>query len=193
MVESLQPEKYWFVNRLFVVLFVSIATQALSGQSFQFVGEKIDFSLNKERFSINGIYYFVNGTETAINRTILFPFSTRADSLSVKRVFNLTYFENIRFQEAGKDITFDVYIRPKDTVAVNIAYSQKTSTENVYILESTQAWGKALKWAQYSLQHDASVTIDRLSIAPDSMSQGIRYWNKVDFFPKENFTVWINR
>jgi hypothetical protein len=77
------------------------------------------------------------------------------------------------------------------TVKVNIAYSQKTVKENIYILESTQTWGRALKRADYSLTFDTSVQIDSLSLKADSFTNNVYFWNKQDFYPNENFKVWI--
>ena len=160
-------------------------------QNLQFIGERIDFAINKDRFSINGIYYFSNSSETEIKQTILFPFSKDADSLTVKRVYNLTYSENLSFQNLRGSIAFRIFVLPKDTIKVNIAYSQKTESENVYVLESTQTWGKALKRVEYSLEFEPSVKIDSLSLKPDSLINNIYYWRRKDFYPNEDFKVWI--
>jgi hypothetical protein len=133
----------------------------------------------------------LNNSDKEIRQAILFPFSTNADSLTVKRVYNLSYSENLGFQKLKDAITFKIYLLPRDTVKVNIAYSQKTVKENIYILESTQAWGQALKRADYSLTFDSSVQIDSLSLKPDSLINNVFYWGKQDFYPKENFKVWV--
>jgi hypothetical protein len=163
----------------------------LAQQKLQFIGERIDFAINKERFSINGIYYFLNNTEVAIRQNILFPFPKEADSLIVKRIYNLTYSEKLSFQQLNNAVAFKIVVLPKDTVKVNIAYSQNTDKENIYILESTQTWGKAMKRANYSLTIDTSVQIDSLSLKPDSLINNIYYWDIQDFYPNNNFRVWI--
>lgn len=179
------------MNRLILILFFAIPINLLAQQKLEFIGERIDFAINSERFTINGIYYFVNNSEQEIKQTILFPFAQNTDSIIVKRVYNLSYSENLSYQELGKAIAFKVLVIPKDTVKVNIAYSQNTVKENVYILESTQTWGQALKKADYSLTFETSVQIDSLSLKPDSMDDNVYYWRKLDFYPKENFKVWI--
>ncbi|MFW6225107.1 MAG: hypothetical protein ACOC4B_02465 [Bacteroidota bacterium] len=163
----------------------------LAQQKIEFIGERIDFAINSDRFSINGIYYFSNSSEQEIKQTILFPFSKNTDSVSVKRVYNLTYSENLSFQELENAVAFKILVLPKDTVKINIAYSQNTVKENIYILESTQTWGQALKRADYSLNYDTSVQIDKLSIKPDSLENNVYYWKRKDFYPNENFKVWI--
>jgi len=179
------------MSRIIIILLFAIPLNIFAQQKLQFIGERIDFAINKERFSINGIYYFSNSTETEIKQTILFPFSKGADSLIVKRVFNLTYSENLSFQYLNGSIAFKIIVLPKDTVKVNIAYSQMTNSENVYVLESTQTWGKALKRADYSLEFEQSVQIDSLSLRPDSLINNVYYWKRQDFYPNENFKIWI--
>ncbi|MEA4841127.1 MAG: hypothetical protein VB110_09005 [Bacteroidales bacterium] len=177
--------------RLITILSFFIPINLLAQQKLQFIGERIDFAINKERFSINGIYYFLNNTEVAIRQNILFPFPKEADSLIVKRIYNLTYSEKLSFQQLNNAVAFKIVVLPKDTVKVNIAYSQNTDKENIYILESTQTWGKALKRADYSLTIDTSVQIDSLSLKPDSLINNIYYWDIQDFYPNNNFRVWI--
>lgn len=179
------------MSRLILILFLVIPVNLLAQQKLEFIGEKIDFAINSDRFSVNGIYYFSNSSEQEIKQTILFPFSKNTDSVIVKRVFNLTYSDNLSFQELNNAVAFKLLVLPNDTVKVNIAYSQNTVKENIYILESTQTWGQALKKADYSLTFDTSVEIDSLSYEPDSLDNNVYYWKREDFYPNENFKVWI--
>jgi hypothetical protein len=178
------------MNKIVIALFL-FPVHLLAQNNIQFNGERIDFKINKDRFFINGIYYFSNNSEKEIKQTILFPFSQSADSLVVKRVYNLTYNENISFQNLNDAIAFKLLVLPKDSVKINIAYSQSTDKKNIYILESTQTWGKALERANYSLTTDSNVQIDSLSLKPDSLVNDIYYWEKHDFYPNENFQIWI--
>jgi hypothetical protein len=179
------------MNRLILILFFLIPISLLAQQKLEFIGERIDFAINSDRFLINGIYYFSNNSEQRIKQTTLFPFSKNTDSVTVKRVYNLTYSENLGFQELKNAVAFNIIVLPKDTVKINISYSQNTVKENIYILESTQTWGQALKQADYSLTFDTSVQIDSLSLKPDSLTNNVYFWNKQDFYPNENFKVWI--
>jgi hypothetical protein len=179
------------MSRLILTLFFVIPINLLAQQKLEFIGERIDFEINSVRFSVNGVYYFSNNSEQEIRQTILFPFSKNTDSIAVKRVYNLTYSENLSFKELNNAVAFKVLVLPKDTVKVNIAYSQMTVKENIYILESTQTWGQAIKRADYSLAFDTSVQIDSLSLIPDSLTNNVYFWNKQNFYPNENFKVWI--
>ena len=163
----------------------------MAQQKLEFIGEKIDFAINSDRFTINGIYYFANNSEHEIKQTILFPFAKNTDSVVTKRVYNLTYSEMLSYQELENSITFKILVLPKDTVKVNIAYSQNTVKENIYILESTQTWGQALQKADYSLTFDSSIQIDSLSLKSDSLVDNVYYWKRQDFYPNENLKVWI--
>jgi hypothetical protein len=179
------------MSRLILILFFTVPINLLAQPKLEFIGERIDFAINSERFAINGIYYFANISEKAIKQTILFPFAKNTDSIIVKRVYNLTYSENFSYQELENAIAFKILVLPKDTVKINIAYSQNTVKENIYILESTQTWGKSLKKADYSLTFDSTVQIDSLSLKSDSLNDNVYYWERHDFYPNENFKVWI--
>ena len=179
------------MNRFLVILFLQIPLFLLAQDKLQFIGERIDFELNNSRFSINGIYFFANSTNREIRQTIVFPFAQEADSITVKRVFNLTYNQNIRYQLIDKGISFKIIVLPKDTVNVNISYSQMTEHENIYVLNSIQTWNKALQTAKYSLTFDESVSIDNVSYQPDKIDGNVYYWDIKDFYPKENFKIII--
>lgn len=179
------------MKKTLITLILNIPICLFAQHSLQFIGEKIDFAINKERFSINGIYCFSNKTTAEIKQTILFPFSEDADSLIVKRIYNLTYLKSIDYQILNNAVYFKIIIPPEDTLRVNIAYSQKTEEENVYVLESTQSWGQPLIQADYSLVCDESVQIDSISLEPDSLINNVYYWTKQNFFPDDNFKVWI--
>lgn len=175
--------------RLILLLIIPINLFAQGG--LRFIGEKIDFTIDENVFTVNGIYYFSNSSENTIKQNILFPFSQNADSLKVKRVFNLSTFENINFQKTDNAISFQIIVMPKDTAMINIAYSQKTGRENTYILKSTQTWGQALANADYSLTVNTSVQIENLSLKPDTLIKNTYLWNKHNFYPTEDFTIWI--
>lgn len=179
------------MSRLLFLFLVAFPHLLFSQGKVEFASEKIDFSLTSSLFSVNGIYVFVNNSEEQIRQMILFPFSEKSVSISINRVYNLTYNENLPFQKVTNGVAFNMILFPQDTVNINISYTQKTEKENIYILESTQTWGKPLHSADYSLSTDNSVKIDSLSLTPDTLINNVYFWNKTDFYPKENFKVWI--
>lgn len=179
------------MNRTILIIFLALPFYVMAQKPLRFIGEKIDFEINKQSFSVDGVYYFFNNTDQEIRQTILFPFSEKADSLIVKRVYNLTYLKSIEYQRLKNAIVFMFKILPGDTVKINIAYSQQTMKENVYILESTRTWNEALEWVDYSLTFDNSIQIENLSLKPDSLKNGVYYWAKKDFYPNEDFIVRI--
>jgi len=176
-----------------LLIFIQLPIVSVAQDNLQFIGEKIDFNINYSRFSTNGIYIFVNNTEHEIRQTILFPFSQEADSVSIKRVYNLSYAQNIQFKQNDNSILFPINIFSKDTVKLNISYTQKTSIENIYILESTQAWNKPLQKAEYSLTCDDTVVIDSLSLKQDTIVGNVYYWTKTDFYPTDDFKITIKK
>jgi len=157
----------------------------------EFIRENIDFSITLSLFTINGIYVFANHTNNELRQTILFPFSNESDSIQIKRVYNLSYNENLLYRKTANGIAFKMIVMPYDTVNIAISYSQKTEKENIYILESTQTWDKPLQNADYSLSIDNSVTVDSLSLRPDTLINNVYFWTKTDFYPNDNFKIWI--
>jgi hypothetical protein len=174
---------------LFICL--QLIVSAFGQGKLEFFGEKIDFTIDKERFSTNGIYFFANTSGKDIVFPIFFPFAKNADSITVRQVFNISYSQNIDYQFKQNGILFSLSVLANDTVYVNIAYSQLTTKENMYILSSTQAWKKPLKQADYTLKTDDSISILEFSYPPDRQSGNIYYWNKTDFYPEKEFSIKI--
>jgi len=177
---------------LLIILFLQIPSLLLAQDKLQFVGERIDFEINSSRFTTNGIYFFANSSKREIHQSIFFPFGQGADSIQVKRVYNISKDTKLDYQLYNKGFTFKINVLPYDTVGVNIAYSQQTKPVNIYVLKSTQTWGKALQTAKYSLTFDNSVEIIKLNYQPDKKIGKVYYWNKTDFFPAEDFIITIN-
>ncbi len=179
------------MNKIWYSVLFLFPNLLIAQGSLEFVSEKIDFSINSELFSVNGIYVLANNSDREIHPRILFPFSPNSDSIEVRRVFNLSYGTDLQFEKVTDGITFRMTVMPRDTVYINVAYNQKTEKENIYILESTQLWGKPLQRADFSLSFDNSVVIDSLSWQPCTMINNKYYWHYIDFFPGENFIVRI--
>jgi len=157
----------------------------------QFISEMIDFEINNTQFLTNGIFVFANNSNREIKQMMIFPFSQDTDSIKIKRVFNLSYNQSIRYQLIDKGIAFKIVFLPNDTVKINISYSQARQHENIYLLNSTLTWGKALQTARYSLTFDESVIIDSISYKPDKIEGNIYYWNKKNFYPEDDFKIMI--
>jgi hypothetical protein len=181
------------MNRiLLLVLFLFLLPVVLTAQGrIEFINEKIDFSITSELFKINGIYMFVNSSENENHQMILFPFPGESDKVDIVRVFNLSYNEDLPYQKVARGIVFRMILMPYDTVNINISYNQKTEKVNTYILESARTWNKPLLRADYSLSYDNTVMIDSLSPEPDSLINNVYFWTRTDFYPNENFIVWI--
>ena len=176
-----------------ILLFICLQILVfVSGQrKLEFIGEKIDFTIDQERFSTNGLYFFINTSTENVTFPIFFPFAKNADSIVVKHVFNVSYSKNVDYQFRQGGIFFLLDVSAKDTIYLNIAYSQKTKKENTYILSSTQAWDKPLIQADYTLKVDSSISVIDFSYPPDKQSKNIFYWNKINFYPENEFIIWI--
>jgi hypothetical protein len=86
------------MKKLLMVLFLQMPLLLSAQRDLQFTGEKIDFYLDKSHFTINGLYLFTNNSNHEIRQTLFFPITGMVDSFVVKRVYNMTYNQNISFQ-----------------------------------------------------------------------------------------------
>jgi len=157
-------------------------------REMSFVEEYIDFEVNSEKFVVNGIYLFLNNTDREMVQQITFPFGVSTDSITINRVWDLTNGQSIAYKVLEESIIFFIKLNPRDSFGLNIEYAQPVKKENRYILRSTQAWGEALKVANYSLSVK-SFNVERFSYAPDSVKDDIYYWRKTDFFPEKDFII----
>lgn len=180
------------MNKLIIIVCFFVPFNVLSQKILDFVGEKIDFTLNPDTFSINGIYTFINHSDKDIYSSISFPLAVEANSVIVKRIFNLTYLIDIEFKRIKDELTFNLYINAGDTVNINIAYCQPIQENNIYILTSTQAWNRPLLFAEYSLTVSKKIRIKSFSYTPDKKRGKIYYWKKTNFMPDKEFMISIH-
>jgi hypothetical protein len=179
------------MNRLLALTLALFPCLLLAQGELQFISESIDFELNSDQFSANGIYVFVNSTNREIQQSILFPFAPKAVSVDIKRVYNLTYNQNLPYQFLSNSIIFKLIVFPTDTVLLNISYAQKTDIENIYILTSTHAWKAPISEANYSLRFDPAIRIDSFSYKPDRVEGEVYFWEKSNFYPEYDFKILI--
>ena len=154
-----------------------------------FIEEYIDFSVRKSGFETNGIYVFTNNRDSEIRQEIQFPFALGIDSIEILRVYDFSSNKNIPYRSLNKSISFPLEMQPFDTVYINIAYTQLLLKNNIYILRSTQTWGKPLQKAQYTLTVHDSLSVETISYPPDSQKDNVYYWEKYDFLPSKDFEV----
>jgi hypothetical protein len=65
------------MNRTILIIFHALPFYVMAQKPLRFIGEKIDFEINKQSFSDDGVYYFFNNTDQQIRQTILFTFSKK--------------------------------------------------------------------------------------------------------------------
>jgi hypothetical protein len=177
-------------------ILVSFQSYSTAQSRVEFIEEHIDFLLDQKNFTINGIFSFSNVSNEVVNQRIIFPFAVSADLIDSVRVINLRDSKIIHYSCLPGSISFEILLFPKDTIDLNIYYSQKASNINSYILTTTRFWGKPLKKAVYSLTVSNDTDIRSMSYKPDSLQKSgdeiIYYWVKRDFLPDKDFDILIN-
>ena len=180
---------------VFIIIIVNIYLKAQNNISF--FEEHIDFNLDNKFFSINGIYSFYNNSDKIANQQIIFPFAARLNLIDTIRIIDLNSLKKIQFKLMDSAIYFDISLKPKDTLNVNIFYRQITSNKNTYIITTTQKWGHPLDKAFYTLTAPNEMIINSFSYPPDSLycnnDNKLYKWEKYHFSPKFDFDILINK
>jgi hypothetical protein len=175
-------------------------TIIMFGTSFQtvfsqpvFVGEYIDFSLSKTAFKVSALYRIANADARAARYSISYPFPDK-----IGEIFSLTVSVagsegSITYEKEERGIVFPLDMKGGETADVLISYRQRAKKDNVYILTSTQKWGKPLRFAEYTLVADRGVSVTGFSYPPDSSrsdsTSELYYWSKTDFMPDREFVI----
>jgi hypothetical protein len=183
---------------VYIMIFFSCLSSHIQGQNHvSFFEEHIDFQIDSNYFIINGIYSFYNNSNHSVNQRIIFPFADKTTEIDSIRLLNLNSHKRTQFKRLDNSISFDLNLDAKDTVDINIYYRQRISSENKYIITSTQSWGKPLEKAIYTLTTDKNQKIKSFSYEPDSLDSShnkkIYFWRKNQFMPKLDFIVTIDK
>ncbi len=174
------------------ILFFLILTNSFSfAQRADFFKEDITFRLDSTYIDVEGVYWFLNNYDKPVFSDIFYPFPVSSGSeIDSIRLFNITAGQKTKYNlESGSGISFNLFIPPKDTVLFQIGYRQKLNGDSaVYILRSTQVWGKPLERAEYKLMTSLIFKIKNFSYLPDKIykidNKKIYYWKKENFMPK---------
>jgi len=181
----------------FTLLFLSTSLYLQAQNHVSFFEEHIDFALDTDYFIINGIYSFHNDVDKDVNQQIIFPFADKTATIDSIRIINLSTGRNIHYDKLENSVLFNFILPGKDTVDINIFYRQKISTLNKYIITSTQAWGKPLYKAVYTLTTEKNLRIKSFSYPYDSVrevkNKKLYSWEKYDFMPKFDFEITIDK
>ncbi len=170
------------------------------GRPIDFFAEEVTLSVSESTASISGVYYFRNSSDRGGTFPILFPFYV--DSLTLypdhirADVFDgadTTELEVRRLPERNA-ITLGIPIKPRGVTAWHLQYSQKIlGTLAVYIITSTQTWGKPLEEATY--RFIAPANFDSVTVWPEADStreydHHIEYIShKKDFMPDRDMAI----
>lgn len=180
------------------VLFLFILLICLTAQAeIEFFKEDLQFELRDGYFIVAGNYYFRNPTDQAILVTLFYPIP-RDSMLGMYDSAEVIYSS----QQTDSPITvikengffFNVEIDANSTAQYYISYRQKLlGNKAKYIFTTTSTWGKPLESAVFQLTFPKNLTIDSLSMLPDSLQENDNeytlFWEKENFMPREDFVI----
>ncbi len=176
-----------------VLLFLFLFSSLTLAQRADFFKEDLTFRLDSTHFDVNGFYWFLNNNDKPVFSEIFYPFpSAFGSEIDSIRLFNISAGQKTKYNlESGRGIYFNLYILPGDTVLFQIGYRQKLNSDGaLYILRSTQAWGKPLKHAEYKLITSKYFKIREFSYKPEKIynieDKKIYYWKMENFMPQKD-------
>lgn len=173
---------------IIIVLFFSLN---LIAQSIDFYKEDITFKITQTKFYVNGLYYFKNRTDKIQKNLIYFPVTPTcvnnvADSIDI---FNISKLQSIEIsKKTSNGFFFILETGAHDSTIYQIRYQQDICGDSVlYVLESTQKWGKALSSGIYKIIVPDSLKTTYFSYKPDSTyyftNFNVYYLERKDFIP----------
>jgi hypothetical protein len=179
---------------IFIVLFFSLN---LFAQSIDFYKEDITFKLTPTKVYVSGLYYFKNKTDKIQKNLIYFPVIPTciinvADSIDI---FNLSKLHSVEIsKKTSNGFFFILETGANDSTIYQIQYQQDICGDSaLYVLESTQKWGKALSSGIYKIIVPDSLKIAYFSYKPDSTYHftnfNIYYLEKKDFIPDRDIVL----
>jgi hypothetical protein len=160
------------------------------GQRADFFGEDITFRLDGFYLDVEGYYWFSNHSGKPIHSNIFYPFPNYSgEKIDSIRLYNLSAGWEPEFKREGEyGISFDLFIAPLDTVLFQVGYRQKLNGDSaVYILKTTQGWGKPIDHAEFKLIAPDSLIMKKFSYPPDKSylieKKKIYIWKMKNFMP----------
>jgi len=171
------------------VLFNSLSM----GQRIDFFKEDVVFRLDGVYLLVEGYYWFANHANNPIIGDIYYPFPFWAGGpVDSVRIFNISVGRAIGFNMEDRfGASFLLHLTSMDTAWLQIKYRQKLNSDSaVYILKTTQGWGKPLESAEFKLVTPDSITIKKFSYPPDESCEmeklRLYRWKSKIFMPNRD-------
>ena len=168
------------------------------GQNISFYAEDLNFHLTNETFEVDGLYYFRNNSGNEIKQMLFYPFPDveKYGEISFISIHKDGDTASMLATKSVKGSLFKLNIPANGEVAYCINYGQKIKSNKAkYIITTTQAWKEPFEFANYSLNFPENISIDSISIVPDSstIQGGVNkyFWHRKEFMPDKDFIFWF--
>lgn len=181
-----------------IFYFLVVVCPFTYGQRADFCKEDITFHLDGVHLNVEGYYWLSNNSDNPVAGDIFYPFpnfsNEKIDSI---RLYNISAGQKTRYRLDGMSgISFDLFISPHDTTIFQIGYRQELNSDSaIYILRTTQGWGKPLNHAEYKLLVPDTLVIKKFSYPPiktyNIQSEKIYYWEMENFMPEHDMIFYF--
>ena len=187
------------MRNFFLLAFIFMVSMNAQSQTIDFFREDLKFRLLENRFEVSGDYYFRNNSSKSLVLKLKYPFPKDTDFGKVDAIkcSDLSDSGNSIDFIKQEYLMFVVSIPAHKEKVYRIAYHQQLlGNRAMYILTSTQQWGKSLEHITYELIVE-NLRVDSLSYIPDKtevFTDSTRFfWQKKNFMPDRNFEVFFTK
>jgi hypothetical protein len=155
------------------------------------------FKVSAENVVTDATYNFCNLGEKNLKTPLFYPFPENTRELIDSiQITDMKADTTLPFREGKSGVFFGISIDAYGQAAYRVYFRQKLIEQKfIYILTSTESWGRALEFANFELQVPLHLPLDSLSYPPDSsfILNDIRFfqWKKKDFMPEKDFEIFF--
>lgn len=147
-------------------------------------------SIRGNVLTVRGTYHFTNPNPEPVRVTMLYPFPIDATHPFPHAI----RVKPIAYRKVKDGIIWTVEAGSNGKLFVDVVYSQRCLDRSAkYILTTTQAWGQALKQAEFVVRVPSSFKEVTLSYSPDSLKETkggqFFYLTKKNFLPDKDLEV----
>ncbi|MBT3229117.1 MAG: hypothetical protein HOD43_10185 [Candidatus Marinimicrobia bacterium] len=191
----------WLRLALFVFLFCCFSAEKLQSQTPLFLGEDLVFYVSDSLCVLRGEYHFLNPGMTPLKTRLFYPFPISEDLPFPDKVEVRSMESGVHLPLLGGDggVSFVLEMDSLAQSSIHVEYWQTAESHIFeYILTTTQAWSRALEWANYEIHVPEHLELEYCSLDLDTswveIEKRVYSIYRENYLPVKNFEIrWGNK
>jgi hypothetical protein len=185
------------MKKTFLIFLFFCLICGMKAQSVDFLGENINITVRHDSVTVEAMYFFKTTDPAPVNIMIFYPVSKVGERLQLGniQVTSVDQGVPVEYELSDEGLGFGIVVIPNEEARYRVTYTQKRGADEFrYILTSTRAWGKALKFSHFSVTAPKSYPkIGSYSYEPtftQDMGKTLYHeWSFKDFMPEKDFVI----